>query len=287
MSRNSINCSRTNPHSGIDLRPPTPLVAYSFDTVVMSHSGFERPNTMLYLHILKGFLEHPCVYELKSMQEGSSHGDAKFKHQPSGEEAMVEFKDGHCKVDDLKSPTRVTHSAYTILDSSRTSLYLFFCWKSHFDCLLTTIGPRMSNEVKGQALFIPRDVLPEAWFNIVPKDSQNLVWEEPEPGYFQQFMVDLRDSSALVSGMTRIMSKFFNENGTHAAQRQIPIAPIPKNVFAEDIDEEMLAADVESSIDDEDGGNETSRFRGAYHLIPLSLQELHYFQTLMVQCCKQ
>lgn len=111
---------------------------------------------------------------------------------------------------------------------------LIFSWKAQWDYLYTDV--ETNSRVK-EALFIPRDAVPEAWWNSPGQDGK-LDWASHTDCDIEDFVVSTADDSRLCRDIENILSRY--DPGLWKAAHRIPVETI-----ADVVDDDTVAEIIE------------------------------------------
>lgn len=164
---------------------------------------------------------------------------------------FFELKVGHCLLaEDQDGRYPVIHHCQKAL-GFRTKY--IFTWKSAWDYLVTMIRNQ-----KGMALCIPRDEIPDHWWNastpeyIEKGTMPMLTWDFPQRERLKRYLVDFNKPDEAVRQIERLMG-----TPPKRACRRIPLAPLP----ADDNEAEEDSEEDPEEDDDLDEGDDSENER--------------------------
>ncbi len=132
-------------------------------------------------------------------------GDMKIVEKSTGQEVMVELKEGYVQVG------RQAVLRHVADDFRQRPI---FSWKAHWDYILTT------DEIEGIAYMLPRDKIPANWWNASRPPHGVL---EMSVG-FEEYSIDHRGDGQIVRDIEKILNMTQSKTGSMRAQKVIPVS---------------------------------------------------------------
>lgn len=179
------------------------------------------------------FGEEGSLYRVELILNAPLFGDCKLINVNNDKELFIECKSNHCQFEnDAEGRPHVLRHLQTRLGFSGLQI---FTWKCQWDYLYTVARSSGTSHPRNMAAFIPRDRIPQSWWNAPLEDDQaietprySLSWAINEESSFRDFIIeDLQDTGRWVRRMTDIVQKYGSAQGT------VPMAPIASKTLEE------------------------------------------------------
>lgn len=221
---------RTHPCNGVIYNGvPRPKI---YDMSVLGHEKTLTATAFnSILPVLAAFKKHSTEYAANFVDMAPMNGDCVLLHLSSGIKTFVEVKSEHYRME-LDSRTRESY-----LHHNQRAIgqgHLIFSWRAHWDFILT-----ISQDLS-RAFFIPRDMIPDAWWNVIPASTSQKTMVRAPYDYLSRFKVRYGNSSHLVTDMERILS-----SNPRQATKLIPMVPT--------LDYEIGNAGMVDAVEDDEG----------------------------------
>ena len=224
---------RRNPHTGVAFREAPPPELHPLSTLQPEFAQWKAAFRTAE-PILNAFKHHSSDWVAEFPDIAPVLGDIKFTHR-SGVEISVELKIEHCWIDtNMSTNCPVLYHRQNALGFVKR---LIFSWRAYWDYIITVPKARAGIS-SGYALCLPRDDIPEYWFDSSPRmrDAQGLPilqWESKEFDWLGPYKLDLEDPQGLVRAMEQI---FGSDPLRMKATRTIPMTSGPLKALLEDED---------------------------------------------------
>lgn len=243
---------RVNPHTGVHYdESPSSLNLGVSDPSVLEPTFAPWQKAIKQIEFLrKGFIEMESFYRVELILNAPLFGDCKLVNVGNDQEQFIECKSGSCQFEyDAEGRPCVLRHYQSRLGFSDVQI---FTWKCQWDFLYTVAESSGISRPRHIAAFIPRDEIPQSWWNAPLEDDQaietshySLSWTVDEDRSFRDFVIeDLEDTSHLVRRIIDIVE----EHGS--AQGPVPMAPIASKTLEEvhDVDERKQLAKDDASL---------------------------------------
>ena len=213
-------------HDASVLKPAFPMAGRAFDQVKGLFSAFAAHSNKFRIELAR---VRPLLGDFKIVSS-ASYGlepPVESSRSSSGEVAIfVEAKVLHCKTvrDDQTNQLHLLHAQSSMCYTERP----IFTWKAQWDYIYTTLGSGSE-----QALFIPRDKIPKAWWNAAVAENQVVtaedeVWLHWYSEDWKAYLVDTLADDRLVRDVERIL-----DNNRWKAQDRVPLDTIAPEALIE------------------------------------------------------
>ena len=174
-------------------------------------------------------------------------GDMKLVYNTTGTEILVEVKKDHCDFalgEELEPSQRYMKHGQDVRGLRDRQV---FSWKAPWDYIYTVQGRGKRRE---EALFIPRDMIPQSWWNNTPLGTEDfdLDWPADDIETVRQYVVDLRSPNSIAMDIERIIILTLDQTNSMKAQNDITIEKIHIQLLSE-----PQVAERHSMIDDPGG----------------------------------
>ena len=205
-------CHRINEHTGVTYSTP-PLK--TFGPVVLEPDFPPWRKAMTAVRGLHAAFEHSShKYRVETLNVGPLFADFKFVHKVSNVEVMVEIKSQHCWFELKEEDAYMRHAQHAV-GLGRN----IFSWRVQWDFLYTL--PKQGR----WALFLPRDLIPDDWWNRAPSPGTELEWPAQDVHVLKHYTVDLSSAFSTVTDFERILDRA-QRQGSMRAVLPAPAAPV-------------------------------------------------------------
>ena len=220
----SKGCCRVNEHTGVIYEVPRPKVSPFRILEPRYKAWLSSLEAIKVVH--RAFLTYSDRFEVRFVEILPITADFKFFQESIGLEIFVEAKKSHCHFNlDPGLYNFMNHSQW---DSKMERLT--FSWKAQWDYLYTLNGLGHERE----ALFIPRDLIPQTWWNARPGTfEEGLDWPKKDLDILRECVVPVTDDRLLALGIERILDMTERRIRSMKARNPVPITSSIANTAAQ------------------------------------------------------